>query len=213
VLGRANAVVAGSDELAAGIRQRTQVGVTVLPTIPDVRRYPIATHEIRRPIMVGWVGTAGNRQYLEPLRNVFARLTDEGVATLEVVSSDPWAGPAAFRRWTPGEESSVFARYDVGIMPLPDTPYTRSKAGFKLLQSLAAGVGVVASPAGVNRSLIERSGGGMLADTPEEWEACLRRLAADPSLRAVFGARGRAFTETTCNLEAHADTLAAALNG
>jgi glycosyltransferase involved in cell wall biosynthesis len=106
----------------------------------------------------------------------------------------------------------VFSRFDVGIMPLPDTPYTRSKAGFKLLQSLAAGVGVVASPVGVNRMLVESSGGGMLAQTSEEWELCLRRLAADPSLRADLGARGRAFVESTCDLEAHTDTLASVLS-
>ena len=212
VLARADAVVAGSDELAAAISERTRVGVTVLPTIPDVARYPVAVHGARRPMAVGWVGTAGNRQYLEPLKGVFARLSDEQLAVLEVVSSDPWAGPAAFRRWTPGEEASVFARYDVGIMPLPDTPYTRSKAGFKLMQSLAAGVGVVASPTGVNRSLIERSGGGLLAETPDEWEGRLRSLAADDGLRAELGARGRAFAEGTCDLESHADTLAALLS-
>jgi hypothetical protein len=212
VLARADAVVAGSDELAAAIGERTRVTVTVLPTIPDVTRYPVAEHGARRPMAVGWVGTAGNRQYLDPLKDVFAELADEGLAVLEVVSSDPWDGPAAFRRWTPGEEASVFSRYDIGIMPLPDTPYTRSKAGFKLLQSLAAGVGVVASPAGVNRSLIERSGGGLLAETPEEWEVCLRSLAADDALRAELGARGRAFAEDMCDLEEHAETLAGLLS-
>ena len=98
-------------------------------------------------------------------------------------------------------------------MPLPDTTYTRSKAGFKLVQSLAAGVGVVASPVGVNRRAVEQSRGGMLATTPEEWEVSLRSLAADPALRAEHGARGRAFAERTCDLEQHADTLASLLTG
>jgi len=211
VLQRADAVVAASDELAAAVAQRTRAPVTVLPTIPDVARYPLAEHGPRRPMVIGWVGTAGNRQYLEPLRAVFARLAEEGVAVLEVVSSDPWDGAARFRRWTLGEEASVFSRFDIGIMPLPDTPYTRSKAGFKLLQSLAGGVGVVTSPIGVNRSIVEQSGAGLLAEAPEEWEACLRRLAADDSWRAELGARGRVFAERTCDLDAHADTIASLL--
>ena len=144
VLARADALVAGSErarrrDRAAHARRRDRAP-------DDSRRLP-ATHvrgdAPRRPMCVGWVGTAGNTEYLDPLAGVFARLAGEQVAVLEVVSSEPWSGPARFRRWTSAEEASVFARFDVGIMPLPDTPYTRAKAGFKLLQSLAAGVGVV----------------------------------------------------------------------
>jgi glycosyltransferase involved in cell wall biosynthesis len=213
VLARADAVVAGSVELAAAIERRARGRANVLQTIPDVSRYPLASHPPRRPMSVGWVGTPGNRVYLDPLVEVFARLASEGVATLEVVSSEAWHGAPGFRRWSQDEEASVFARYDVGVMPLPDTPYTRAKAGFKLLQSMAAGVGVVASPVGVNRSLVEDSGAGLLADTPEEWERSLRKFAADHRFRIESGVRGRAFAERTCNLESHADTLASLLTG
>jgi glycosyltransferase involved in cell wall biosynthesis len=211
ILARADAVVAGSAELAAAIAQRRNIPVTVLPTIPDVARYPVARHAPRQPLKIGWIGTAGNRMYLDPLAPVFARLTAEGVASLEVVSSQAWAGPSTFRRWSAEEEASVFARYDVTIMPLPDTPYTRAKAGFKLLQSLAAGVGVVASPVGVNRALIEDSRAGLLAVTAEQWEECLRSLASDPELRAELGARGRVYAERTCDIPAHVERLASFL--
>ena len=161
---------------------------------------------------VGWVGTAGNRQYLDPLKDVFARLADERVAVLEVVSSDPWERA--------GGVSALDARRGiVRVRTLRRRHHAAARhavhareGGFKLLQSLAAGVGVVASPVGVNRSLVERSGGGLLAETPEEWETCLRSLAADHALRAELGARGRAFAEDMCDLEAHADTLAALLS-
>jgi glycosyltransferase involved in cell wall biosynthesis len=96
-------------------------------------------------------------------------------------------------------------------MPLPDTPYTRAKAGFKLLQYMAAGVPVVASPVGVNVELVERSGAGFLADEPGAWDAVLRALAADPERRRAMGAAGRAFVEELVDLEAQADLLAALL--
>ncbi|HEV2773129.1 MAG TPA: glycosyltransferase, partial [Thermoleophilaceae bacterium] len=102
---------------------------------------------------------------------------------------------------------------EVGLMPLPDTPYTRAKAGFKLLQYMAAAAPVLASPVGVNTELVERSGAGYLATEPAEWEQHLRRLAADPALRCDLGARGRAFIEGYADLDAQADTLARLLSG
>jgi hypothetical protein len=207
---RADAVVVSTEALRGSL----PAGVTaaaVLPSVPDVAAYRPARHGSRTPLRVGWVGNAGNIRYLDPLAEVFARL--QGVAELEVVSSEPWSGPAAFRRWSLAEEASVFARYDVTLMPLPDTSYTRAKAGFKLLQSMAAGVPVLASPVGVNVSLVSSSGAGFLAGEPAEWELMLRALAADHALRADLGARGRAFAESYGDLDGQARVLAGLLAG
>jgi glycosyltransferase involved in cell wall biosynthesis len=78
---------------------------------------------------------------------------------------------------------------------------------------MAAGLPVVASPVGVNAELVERSGAGLLASSPEDWEAALRELAASVELRRELGARGRAFIETYADLDGQARTLAALLRG
>ena len=38
--------------------------------------------------------------------------------------------------------------FDIGIMPLPDDPWTKGKCGFKLLQYQAVGLPVVCSAGG-----------------------------------------------------------------
>lgn len=206
LLDRADAVIVSSAELAASLEGHARA-ITVLPTVPDPGRYPLAALDPRTPIVVGWAGTNGNIPSLEPLRNVFAKMRAEQIANLEVVSSLPWDGPSDFHRWSLAEESTLFRRFQVGIMPLPDTPYTRSKAAFKLLQYMAAGLPVVASPVGVNRELIETSGAGFAAETEAEWESALRTLAADPELRATLGARGRTFVESYADIPGHLETL------
>jgi glycosyltransferase involved in cell wall biosynthesis len=212
LLRRADAVVVSTDELAGLLPQGTRLAA-VLPTVPDPARYPLARHvDGDRPV-IGWVGTLRNLRYLELLRPALEHVHADGVARLEVVCSAPWDGPASFRRWRLEEEAAVFARYDVGVMPLPDSRYTRAKAGFKLLQFMAAGVPVIASPVGVNRMLLERSGAGFLAAGAHEWEQALRRLAASADLRREYGARGRAFVCGYADLDHHADTLAALLRG
>jgi glycosyltransferase involved in cell wall biosynthesis len=207
LLHRADAIIVSTPTLAEMLPAGVPVP-TILPTVPDPARFPLTTHDPQRPVVIGWAGTIGGLGYLDSLGEVFGRLARERVATLEVVSSAPWRGPSSFHRWRLEEEVSVFGRFCIGIMPLPDTEYTRAKAGFKLLQYMAAGIPVVTSPIGVNRELVERSQAGFLAAGPHEWEEAIRTLALDADLRREMGARGRRFVEGYADLEGQADTIA-----
>ena len=211
ILNRADALVVSTPALAEHLPKPVG-GVTILPTVPDPTEYVLAKHGAAGGL-IGWAGTNGGLRYLDPLRLVMARLEHEGLGRLQVVSSQPWAGPSEFREWRLSDEPALFASFAVGIMPLPDTEYARAKAGFKLLQYMAAGVPVVASPVGINPELVERSGAGYLADGPEEWEEALRALLADPDLREQLGSSGRAFVSTYADLDDQADKIAALLAG
>lgn len=212
LLDRADAVVVSTAVLAEMLPGRA--ADAILPSVPDPGPFPRVEHRTALPLRVGWTGTPGNIRLLDPLAGVLARLEREGLVRLEVVSSEPWRlVQASFRPWRLAEVPEFFGRFEVGLMPLTDTPYTRAKAGFKLLQYMAAGSAAVASPVGVNVELIERSGGGMLAERPDEWEHALRALAHDRDHRAELGARGRAFVERYVDLDAQADTLARLLRG
>lgn len=212
LLRRADAVVVSTRALAEMLPGRRPDAI--LPTVPDPTPFPRVHHRTERPLRVGWTGTAGNIRYLDPLAAVLAALEQEGVISFEVVSSAPWrGGSGSFTPWRLADVPAFFGRFEVGLMPLPDTPYTRAKAGFKLLQYMAAGAASVASPVGVNAELIERSGAGVLALDPEEWDAALRDLAADAEHRAELGRRGRAFVEEYADLEGQADALASLLRG
>jgi hypothetical protein len=212
LLRRADATVVSTEALASMLPSWTQADA-IIPTVPDPVRYPIAEHVQGGPVRIGWAGSMRNLSYLDIVRSALQRLSADRIAHLEVVSSEPWHGPSSFRRWELAEEATVFARFGVGIMPLPDTPYTRAKAGFKLLQYMAAGVPVVASPVGVNRKLVDDSGAGFLAEGADEWDAAIRLLAGDPALRERLGAQGRAFVEGYADLDGQAETLAALLRG
>jgi glycosyltransferase involved in cell wall biosynthesis len=82
-----------------------------------------------------------------------------------------------------------------------DEPWERGKCGFKLIQYMACGVPVVASPVGVNCEIVEPGVNGFLARTTEEWAQVLRTLQDHGGLRQRMGQAGRLKVEEGYSLQ------------
>jgi glycosyltransferase involved in cell wall biosynthesis len=95
-------------------------------------------------------------------------------------------------------------------MPLQDGPWERGKCGYKLIQYMAAGRPVIASPVGVNTDIVTPDT-GILAGDPAAWSAALIRLIDDAALRQRLGAAGRKLVETSYSLEVTAPKVCAML--
>lgn len=189
-------VIASTPELEASVRDKDRV--RVVPTPVDVERYPVRQHEDRRPVVIGWTGGPGNLKFLELVAEPLRQLSARHDIVLEIVSSRPYSiegVPSRYVEWSLEVESSNMGAFDIGVMPLEDNEYTRGKAGFKILQYMACGLPVVASPVGINSRIVQPGASGFLATSPEEWTAHLERLITDVDLRARLGAEGRRLVE------------------
>ena len=92
-------------------------------------------------------------------------------------------------------------------MPLPDDLWSQGKCGFKALQYMAMAVPAVASPVGVNTSIINEGVNGFLCETSAEWEAALQKLIDDPSLRETMGLEGRRKVIENYSVRSNTDTF------
>ncbi|WP_431472813.1 glycosyltransferase [Luteimonas dalianensis] len=110
--------------------------------------------------------------------------------------------------WSEGKEAELVSSFDVGIMPLESTQWELGKCAYKIIQYMAAGVPVVASPVGMNVEVIERTGSGVFANSSEEWCAEIEQLIRSPELRATRGMRGRTAVEDFYSVQAQAPRLA-----
>jgi glycosyltransferase involved in cell wall biosynthesis len=93
---------------------------------------------------------------------------------------------------------------DIGIMPLLDRPFQRGKSGYKLVQYMACGLPVVASPVGVNTRIVASGHNGLLASSTDEWRAALARLLDDSALRKAMGKASRTLAEQSYSLASQA---------
>jgi glycosyltransferase involved in cell wall biosynthesis len=215
VMRRATLVIAGNDYLAERARAAGARWVEILPTVVDPARYPVRPRPTGEPFTVGWMGTPVTQRYLAPVAGALAEVVAGG-GRVRLVGADRrpeglGAAGIELRDWSEEREAAEILDFDVGIMPLDDTEWERGKCGYKLLQYMAAGRPVVASPVGVNPAIVEPGVTGMLVSGPEDWSAALTRLRDDPALRARMGEAGRRRLEARFNLDHAAGRLRALL--
>lgn len=211
--GRAAAVLVGNEHLAGWARSAGASRIVKLPTPVDLAHYP------DRPppsdgFRLGWIGTPSSAVHLALVAEPLRRLAAEGPLTLVTVGASPVSLPGVpeeFHPWSSEAEGALLAGIHAGIMPLEDTPFTRGKSGYKLIQYMAAGRAAVASPVGENRLIVRPGETGLLADTPGAWLAALRRLRDDPALCLRMGRAGRAEAAAAYDLAVLAPRLAEVL--
>jgi glycosyltransferase involved in cell wall biosynthesis len=95
--------------------------------------------------------------------------------------------------------------YDIGLAPLADNEFNRSKSAIKLLEYAALGLACVASDVGAYRDFIQHGVSGLLVrNTTEDWVRALDRVIADGSFRQLLQAGARARVAVLPNAAASA---------
>lgn len=209
-------VIAGNPYLANFASQAGAVRVEVVPTAIDLDRYPQPAGSDPKPKAaptIGWIGQRSTAAFLKPLAPVLRQLVQNKQACATAVGVDTQALdlPMQFVPWTEDTEVAAISQFDIGIMPLPDEPFERGKCGYKLIQYMASGLPVVASPVGVNRQIVEHGVNGFLAETPADWMAALQALLEDPALRFRMGQAGRKLVEQRYCIQVTGPRLASLL--
>jgi glycosyltransferase involved in cell wall biosynthesis len=201
-------VVAGNEYLAEIFRARGCTA-SVLPTMVDPLHYQVKLHRATDSPRLVWIGSHSTIGYLQTILPALAsasqtlpglRLTVIADRTLENAPL-----PVDFVEWSEAGEAAALASADIGIAPTPDDRWTRGKCGFKIVQYMAAGLPVIASPIGANAVIVREGQTGYLADSTEAWTARLIGLAGDATRRATLGAAGRRDVWSIYNLSRAAD--------
>jgi glycosyltransferase involved in cell wall biosynthesis len=215
VMRRAAAVIVGNGYLAARAEAAGAIKIERLPSVIDLDQYPLATSAPAADdvFTIGWIGSPATAGYLDAIVPALRTICAESPARVRLVGAPEgltWPGVnVEHRRWSEEREAKEIQACHVGIMPLPDGPWEQGKCGYKLVQYMACGAPVIASPVGVNRELVQHGVTGLLASSVDEWVEALRTLRGDAALRAVMGQRGRQVVEARYCVQVTAPRLVA----
>lgn len=212
----ARTVIAGNGYLAEWA-SRFSDRVTVIPTAIDLSVYSERRTEPSGEPVIGWIGTRVNLMYLRAIVPALTRLARQRPDVQLKVVSDGFfdvAGVSVTNKpWSLADEVDDVTSFHVGIMPLPDDPWTRGKCAVKILQYFAAAVPVVCSPVGANLEVVEHGRSGYFATSEDEWVARLEELLGDARRRREFGQAGRDRVQTRYMIESTVDQFVLALVG
>jgi len=216
VMRSSSLVIVGNDYLYKKAQLSGANLIELIPTVVDIKRYVFDQSTNSKPLVIGWIGSPATNKYLLAIAPIYKSLLREFDIRLVVVGcnketfkEESFKGlPIEVIPWSEETEVQLIKSFDIGIMPLTDSPWERGKCGYKLIQYMACGLPVVASPVGVNKQIVENDRNGLLAKEPYEWEQALRKLLNDKNLRQSMGKNGRERVEKIYSLQVQSVKLA-----
>ena len=192
------AAVAGNSYLGS-FAEACDVPATVLATPIDLRKYKLKTYSPNVAVTVGWLGLSDGLPYLEFIEPALQRLAERFPGfRLRVICDKPLTLKGVRvenELWQRETEQGTLASFDVGIMPLWDSVWTRGKCGYKILQYMGVGTPVVASDVGVNSQIITHGENGFIARTQDDWVERISELLSNVDVRRRLGGNGRKLVE------------------
>lgn len=212
VMRRSDAVFVGNNYLRRRALLAGASNVLHVPTVVDIQTYrPSPRPSASDSLTIGWIGTPLTwNAYVVPLLPVIEQVLRGSGHRFSAIGAKMGAervGSISFVPWSEEGEVGAVQEFDVGIMPLIDSPIERGKCGYKLIQYMACGRPVVASPVGVNRDIVEDGVNGFLAETSGDWLRALSALLGDAKLRERMGEEGRRRVEQRYSLQRYAPVV------
>lgn len=205
-------VVVGNSYLAERASKNNCKNIRIIPTVIDIAKYDINEKKSasEEKFIIGWVGSPPNARYINNIEESLEQFCNSHNAKLHLVGAGKTFTtkiPNENIEWNEETEVDEIKDFDVGIMPLVDSPWERGKCGFKLIQYMACGIPVIASPVGVNKELVTNGVNGYLAKTEEDWLKYLKILMDNIDLRKQMGLAGRKLVEDKFTLQVNAPIL------
>jgi glycosyltransferase involved in cell wall biosynthesis len=207
-------VIAGN-RILAEYASRYNSNVSIFPTVVDCNRYKFRLPDahLQGPVTIGWMGSRSTAPYLAAVAAALRRVAEAnpgrvrfrffGFPDCKLDLADFASLP--FRLETELED---LRSIDVGIMPMPDTEWTRGKCAFKAIQYMAAGIPGVSSPVGITPEVVMHNVNGFLASSLDEWFQALHRLVNEPELRRQIALAGRKTVEESYSVQVWGPRLA-----
>lgn len=209
---RADLITVTNEHLASQYRHLNP-NIAVLPNCidPEIWSFTRQLKQLRGvapgQVTVGVHGGASHGQDWQILRELLPELARRHANVHFIFAGyhPPWLEDIDLSRdrlslldWVPIDQYPIMvAQIDIGLCPLEDTVFNRSKSPIKFYESAMCGAPVVASPT-VYGDVIRDGKTGFLAQGLDQWIDSVGRLIESPRLRSKMGAAARGHVLRSC---------------
>ncbi|MFV5701779.1 glycosyltransferase family 4 protein [Flavobacterium sp. XS2P12] len=197
-------VVAGNGYLLVRAKESGAKKIVILPTVIDVDVYKAKNNYVTSKIIIGWIGSPSTFKYVKNSKSVFSKLLEKENVELHIIGATEDLGLGSnvkYLKWTEESEVALISQFDIGIMPLENTPWELGKCAYKLIQYMGCGIPVVASAVGMNKVVVDEGINGFLVREEAQWLDKLSQLIEDSALREALGKKGRIKAESEFSIQ------------
>lgn len=194
--------------------------IKIIPTVIAIDRFDQKKKFLTQDrFVIGWIGSPSTQKYLSIVDDVIFSLQKKYNGSCDIFlhlvgANDSVSLNSKFKiiPWSEETESLSISEFDVGIMPLFDSPFERGKCGYKLIQYFASRKAVIASPIGVNKSIVRHGVDGYLCIDSNEWYDCIDMLITNRYLCDSFGDKGFEKIENHYTYSAQSELINTSIN-
>lgn len=194
VMKYSNQVLAGNNYLETKAKVSGAKKITILPTAINIELYESTIQNKSDKLVIGWIGSPTTYKYVEnciPILNALALKYDFELQIVGAKKEPLTNGFIKYIPWKEETEVELISRFDIGIMPLENTPWELGKCAYKIIQYMGCGIPVVASAVGMNKEVIQNGENGFLVSSEKEWMVILSELIENQDLRIILGKNGK----------------------
>ena len=213
----AHLIIAGNNYLANEAKKINSNTIVIPTTVNTTYNFPLTKNTTLPCVTIGWSGSISTIKHFELLIPVLVKLKIkyQNQIKFSLISQTNYQNQQLeieSHIWSAEEENKLLNTFDIGLMPLPNTIWTKGKCGLKGLTYMACNIATVMSNVGVNNEIIKHGENGFLCSTDEEWFTTLCKLIEDKNLRTLIAKNGLKTIEDNYSTRANEQTYLTAFN-
>ncbi|NDK55123.1 glycosyltransferase family protein [Pontibacter fetidus] len=182
-----------------------------LPTVLNTTiNYSQVKAQQTQKVTIGWIGSHSTLPYLKLIEPVLQQLEQNYSFDFVVVADrkpDINLKSLKFIVWSEATEIESLQLFNIGVMPLPDTEWSKGKCAFKALQYMALGIPAIVSEVGANVIAVPNGIVGYTCKTEQDWYEKLELLLQNAELRTQQGIAGHNHVVQHYSVQAHKATF------
>lgn len=192
IMSNSAAVIVGNKYLESYAYESGAGSIYNIPTVVNPDDYNTLS-ENHDTFIIGYICTPWTVGYIELIHDALKTLSINHHFILRIIGGGDYSLNSVTIQnieWSEATQVNRIAECDIGIMPLPDTPWERGKCGYKLIQFMACGKPVIASPVGANMDIIDHGINGFLAESSKDWVVYIKRYILNSAEKITAGISG-----------------------